>query len=75
VPIHTFEVVIRGRLSPALLAAFGQFEASHFERGLTHLMGHGVDQAELYRLFDLIRDLNIELVSVNRVRDGSIGSA
>jgi hypothetical protein len=73
-PIQTFEVVVRGRLSPALLVAFDGFEATHFERGLTHLVGHGADQQGLYRLFGLLRDLNIELVSMNPVRDGVIGS-
>ena len=66
-PIHTFEVVVRGRLSPALLSAFGGFEATHFDGGLTHLVGDMPDQQGLYRLFGILRDLNIELVSVNPV--------
>jgi len=75
VPSQRFEVVIRGRLSPALLAAFGGFEATHFDRGLTHLIGHVPDQEVLYRLFGLLRDLNIELVSVNPARDGAVRSS
>jgi hypothetical protein len=67
-PTHTFEVIVRGRLSPALLAAFGEFKATHFDRGLTHLIGHLPDHEGLYRLFGLLRDLNIELVSANPVR-------
>ena len=70
-PIHTFKVVVRGRLSPAVLAAFGEFWATHVDRGLTHLVGHVSDQAGLYRLFGLLRDLNIELVSVNPGGDGA----
>lgn len=70
-PTHTFEVVIRGRLSPALRAAFGEFEATRFHRGLTHLIGHVRDQEGLYRLFGLLRELNIELVSVNPVDQGA----
>ena len=74
-PIHTFEVVVRGRLSPALLAAFVEFEASHFDRGQTHLIGHVPDLEGLFRLFGLLRDLNIELVSVNPVGEGAVGSS
>jgi hypothetical protein len=62
-------------LSPALLAAFGEFEATHFDRGRTHLIGHVPDQEGLYRLFGLLRDLNIELVSVNPVGDAAVRSS
>jgi hypothetical protein len=67
VSIHTFEVVVRGRLSSALLLAFCDFEAAHSDGGLTHLTGQVADQEGLYRLFRQLRDLNIELVSVNPV--------
>jgi hypothetical protein len=67
VPIRTFEVIVRGRLSPALLAAFDDFEASDVDGGLTRLIGHGADQDALYGLFRLLQDLNVELVSVNPV--------
>lgn len=65
--IRTFEVVVRGRMSQALLVAFGDFEASHSDHGLTHLIGQVPDQEALHRLFRQLRDLNIELVSVNPV--------
>jgi hypothetical protein len=65
VPIRTFEVIVRGRLSRALLAAFGDFEASDVEGGLIRLIG--TDQDALYGLFRVLQDLNVELVSVNRV--------
>lgn len=67
VSTRTFEVVVRGRLSTALLAAFGEFEAARSDGGLTHLIGQVSDQEVLYRLFRQLRDLNIELVSVNPV--------
>lgn len=66
-PIRTFEVIVRARLSAALLAAFGDFEPAHVDGGLTRLVGHGADQDALFRLFRLLQDLNIELVSVNPV--------
>lgn len=65
-PIRTFEVVVRGRPSPVLLIAFGDFEAADADRGLTRLIGQA-DQDALYRLFRVLQDLNVELVSVNPV--------
>jgi hypothetical protein len=67
VTTRTFEVVVRGRLSTGLLVAFGDFEADRSERGLTHLIGQVPAQEALHRLFRQLRDLNIELVSVNPV--------
>jgi hypothetical protein len=66
---------VRGRFSPALLAAFGNFKATHFHRGLTHLIGSVPDQEALHRFFHLLRDLNIELVSVNPVAENPAGSS
>jgi hypothetical protein len=36
--------------------------------GETELVGEFADQAQLYGLIDLLRDLGIELVSVNATR-------
>ena len=63
-----FEIVVRGRLSPTLAAAINGFEVSRCDRGLTHLVGWVSDQARLHGTLELLRDLNIELVSVNPVR-------
>jgi hypothetical protein len=60
-----YEVVVRGRLSPTLLAAFDGFEVRSVEHGSTHLVGWVLDQARLHSTLELLRDLNIELVSVN----------
>jgi hypothetical protein len=62
-----YELVVRGRLSPTLLAAFDGFDATRFEHGSTHLVGWVLDQARLHSTLELLRDLNIELVSVNRL--------
>ena len=56
---------MKGRLSPTLAAALDGFEVSHCEHGLTHLVGWVPDQARLHGMLELLRDLNIELVSVN----------
>jgi hypothetical protein len=67
VPVDTFEVVVRGRLSPALATALGGFDVSHCADGLTHLVGPVPDQAKIHGLLGILGDLNIELVSVNPV--------
>ena len=73
-PIRTFEVIVRGRLSPRLLVAFDCFEATNCDHGMTRLVGCVPDQEALHQLFHLLRDLNIELVSVNPVGEGTTGS-
>ena len=60
-----FEIVVRGRLSPTLTAAIGGFDVSQVDDGLTHLVGWVPDQAGLHGTLELLRDLNIELISVN----------
>jgi hypothetical protein len=60
-----FEVVVKGRLSPTLIAAIDGFGVSRCEDGETHLVGWVPDQARLHSTLELLRDLNIELVSVN----------
>ena len=62
-----FEIVIKGRLSPTLIAAIDGFEVSRCDQGLTHLVGWVPDQARLHSTLELLRDLNIELSSVNPV--------
>ena len=68
-PVERFEIVVRGRLSPSLVAALDGFDVSHCTDGLTHLVGPVPDQAKIHALFGLLIDLNIELVSVNPVTD------
>ena len=41
------------------------FEVSRCDLGLTHLVGWVPDQARLHSTLEVLRDLNIELVSVN----------
>jgi hypothetical protein len=62
---QSIEIVIKGTLSPTLVAAFDGFEVSGVEDGRTTLVGWIPDQSRLHGTFQLIRDLNIELVSVN----------
>ena len=68
-PVEMVEIVVRGRLSPTLVAALGGFDVSHCTDGLTHLVGPVPDQARIHSLFRILSDLNIELVSVNPVSE------
>ena len=63
----SFEIVIKGTLSPTLVLAIDGFEISQVNAGMTHLVGWVPDQARLHSTIQLLRDLNIELVSVNPV--------
>jgi hypothetical protein len=62
---QSFEIVVKGRLSPTLVAAMDGFEVTGVDEGRTTLVGWIPDQARLHSTFVLLRDLNIELVSVN----------
>ena len=64
----SFEIVVKGRLSPTLIAAMEGFEVSRCDLGLTHLVGWVPDQARLHSTLEVLRDLNIELVSVNPIK-------
>jgi hypothetical protein len=67
VSAENFEIVVKGRLTPTLVAAIDGFEVSRCDDGLTHLVGWVPDQARLHSLLTVLRDLNIELRSVRAV--------
>ncbi len=69
----SFEIVVKGRLSPTLIAAIDGFEVTRCDNGLTHLVGWVSDQARLHSTLELLRDLNIELVSLNQAPSTQIG--
>jgi hypothetical protein len=60
-----YRIVVRGRLSERLGAAFDDLELER-RQGETVLTGAS-DQAELHGVLERIRELGIELVSVNAV--------
>jgi hypothetical protein len=60
-----YEVVIKGRLSPTLISALDGFEVTRFEGGLTHLVGWVTDQTLLHSRLEVLRDFNVELISLN----------
>jgi hypothetical protein len=59
-----YRVVVRGRLGEHLAVAFDSLEIES-EAGESSLTGTFADQAALHGLLDRLRDLGIQLVSVN----------
>jgi hypothetical protein len=62
----TYEIRVKGRISPALLDSFEGME-SEFEPVETVLHGPVRDQAELHGLIDRIQALGLELIEVRRL--------
>ena len=59
-----YEIVVRGRLSSRYESAFDGATLVP-RRGQTTLRADLIDQSQLYGLLNRLRDLGIELVSVN----------
>jgi len=64
-----YEIRIRGRVTPAMLARFDGLEAS-VEPVETKLHGPVADQAALHGVIDLVSSLGLELVEVRRLPPG-----
>jgi hypothetical protein len=62
-PTH-YQIVVRGELSQRFSMAF-EGMSLEAEDGQTVIAGPVVDQAHLHGLLDRVRDLGLELVSVN----------
>jgi len=63
---HDYEIRIAGHLGSSLSQTFEGLAARH-ANGETILSGNLVDQAALYGVLMKLRDLGLELISVNRV--------
>ena len=61
-----YEIRVRGRVTPALLARFEGLEAS-VEPVETRIHGPVVDQAALHGVLNLVSALGLELVEVRRL--------
>lgn len=59
----TFEIVVKGTMSPTFLAAFDGFSATASQHH-TRLVGCMPDQAQLHGALAMLRDLGVELISV-----------
>ncbi|MFB2598561.1 hypothetical protein ACEXQE_12255 [Herbiconiux sp. P17] len=62
---QTFEIVVRGRLSPELSASLTGYDVFVDDDSFTHVTGLVIDQAALHGLLSMFGSLNIDLVSVN----------
>jgi hypothetical protein len=63
-----YRIAIRGRFSERFLAAFDTMATVETRDGVTVLVGQVRDQAELYGVLTSLRDLGVELVSVEEAR-------
>lgn len=63
-----YEIVVRGRLSSRYESAFDGARLVP-RNGQTTLCAKLVDQAQLYGLLNRLRDLGLELVSVNQASE------
>ncbi|MDY0908253.1 hypothetical protein [Microbacterium sp. CFBP9034] len=64
---HLVEVVITGHLGPSLVTALDGYDVTTRADGTTSVTGVVADQSGLRGLLGVFDDLNIEVVSVNRV--------
>jgi hypothetical protein len=64
--VDQYEIRVRGRLTPALLARFEGLESS-VEPVATILHGPVQDQAALHGVIHLVNQLGLELVEVRRL--------
>jgi hypothetical protein len=63
----TIEIVIQGRLDPRRSDWFEGMTLASQPKGVTRLTGRVPDQAALFALISRIRDLGLQLISVNRI--------
>ena len=62
-----YEIKIKGNLDPVWTDWFEGMHMIKLTTGETILTGILVDQSALHGLLERIRDLNLELISVNRI--------
>ena len=67
--MEQYEIRVRGRVTPALLARFEGMQ-SQVEPVETVLHGPLPDQTALHGVIDLVRTLGLELVEVRKVPSG-----
>jgi hypothetical protein len=70
VRVDEYEIRVRGRVTPALLARFEGLDAT-VEPVETVLHGPVADQAALHGIVDLVGALGLELVEIRKLHGGS----
>lgn len=66
-PVSTYQIMVEGHLAEAWSVHFEGLTITLTERGETVLTGPIVDQAALHGLLKKVRDLGIQLISVERL--------
>ena len=61
-----YEIIVKGHISSRSLLIFKKMGLTLLESGCSRLYGK-VDQTDLYTVLQLIRELGLTLLSVNRV--------
>lgn len=62
-----YAILIQDQMTPALLEWFDEFTITQTATGETLLTGPVADQSALHGLLARVRDLNLTLISVNRI--------
>jgi hypothetical protein len=62
-----YEIRVKGHLAPRWSESFAGLTMTYTESGETILSGPIEDQAALHGILARVRDLNLTLISVNRV--------
>lgn len=63
-----YEIKFKGHLSERWASRFAEFELIREKDGTTLMVGPIADQSALYGLINRVRDLGLQLISVNRVK-------
>lgn len=66
-PGDVYEISFKGHLGKRWAGRFPDYELIRKDDGTTLIVGPVIDQSALYGLINQVRDLGLELISVNRV--------
>lgn len=69
-----YEIRVKGHLASRWSEWFAGLTMVHTESGETILSGPIEDQAALHGILDRVRDLNLTLISVNRMEESQQGA-
>lgn len=65
--VDKYEIRIEGHLNPRWSDWLGGLTIAHLENGVTLLSGTVPDQAALHDLLAKVRDLNLKIVSIEKI--------
>jgi len=67
VPLSYFEIVVQGHIDDQWRAYLAGLAVEHLETGNTRLHGELADQASIYGTISKLRDMNLKLISLQRI--------